>query len=67
MEKVAFITGANKGIGFETAKKLAEKGISIILVCRNLEEGKILALIILLKSKVCLNINIIIFINLLFL
>ena len=25
MEKVAFISGANRGIGFETAKKLAEK------------------------------------------
>ena len=40
MGKVAFITGANKGIGFETAKKLAEKGISVILGCRNLEKGK---------------------------
>ena len=32
MEKVAFISGANRGIGFETAKKLAEKGIKVILV-----------------------------------
>ena len=31
MEKVAFISGANRGIGFETAKKLAEKGIKVIL------------------------------------
>lgn len=40
MEKVAFITGANKGIGFETAKKLAEKNIKVILGCRDLEKGK---------------------------
>ena len=39
MDKVAFITGANKGIGFETAKKLAEKGISVVLGCRDLEKG----------------------------
>lgn len=40
MTKVAFITGANKGIGFETAKKLAEKNIKVILGCRDLEKGK---------------------------
>lgn len=40
MKKIAFITGANKGIGFETAKKLAEKNIIVILGCRDLEKGK---------------------------
>ena len=40
MEKLALITGANKGIGFETAKRLAEKNIKIILGCRDLEKGK---------------------------
>ncbi len=40
MEKVAFITGANRGIGFETAKKLGEKGIKVILGSRDLNKGK---------------------------
>ncbi len=40
MEKVAFISGANRGIGFETAKKLAEKGIKVILGSRDLNKGK---------------------------
>ncbi len=38
--KVAFITGANRGIGFETAKKLGELGIAVILGARDLEKGK---------------------------
>ena len=29
MEKVAFKSGANRGISFETSKKLAEKGIKV--------------------------------------
>ena len=40
MEKVAFISGANRGIGFETAKQLAEKGIKVILGSRDLNKGK---------------------------
>ena len=40
MEKVAFITGANRGIGFETSKKLAESGIKVILGSRDLNKGK---------------------------
>jgi len=30
-KKVAFITGANRGIKFETARVLGEKGITVIL------------------------------------
>ena len=37
--KVAFITGANRGIGFETARELAEKGIHVVIGARNPEEG----------------------------
>jgi len=40
MEKVAFITGANRGIGFETSKKLAESGIKVILGSRDLNKGE---------------------------
>ena len=40
MDKVAFITGANRGIGFETSKKLAEIGIKVILGSRDLAKGK---------------------------
>ena len=40
MEKVAFITGANRGIGFETAKKIAESGIKVILGSRDLNKGE---------------------------
>ena len=40
MEKVAFITGANRGIGFETAKRLAESGIKVILGSRDLNKGE---------------------------
>lgn len=38
--KSALITGANKGIGFETAKILAQKGFFVYLGSRNLENGQ---------------------------
>ena len=37
--KIAIVTGANKGIGFEIARKLATNGIKTILACRNPELG----------------------------
>ncbi|KLT67194.1 SDR family NAD(P)-dependent oxidoreductase [Pedobacter sp. BMA] len=38
--KTALITGANKGIGFETAKILAQNGYFVYLGCRTLENGR---------------------------
>lgn len=37
--KSALITGANKGIGFETAKQLLQKGFYVYIGSRNLENG----------------------------
>lgn len=38
--KVAIITGANTGLGFETALALAAKGAHIVMAVRNLERGQ---------------------------
>lgn len=35
-QKVALITGANRGIGFETAKQLGKKGITVVIAARQL-------------------------------
>jgi NAD(P)-dependent dehydrogenase (short-subunit alcohol dehydrogenase family) len=37
--KVTIVTGANSGIGFETAKELARKGAQTILACRNMKKA----------------------------
>lgn len=34
-EHVALITGANKGIGFETARQLGTQGITVLVGSRN--------------------------------
>jgi NAD(P)-dependent dehydrogenase (short-subunit alcohol dehydrogenase family) len=38
--KVAFITGANRGIGLETARGLAARGIAVVLGCRDEAKGR---------------------------
>lgn len=37
--KTAVVTGANSGIGYETARALARKGATVILACRDKDKG----------------------------
>ncbi|HEY2040286.1 MAG TPA: SDR family oxidoreductase [Edaphobacter sp.] len=39
-KKVALISGANKGIGLETARQLGKKGITVLLGARDLAKGQ---------------------------
>jgi NAD(P)-dependent dehydrogenase (short-subunit alcohol dehydrogenase family) len=39
-KRIALITGANKGLGFEMAKQLGEKGVTVIVAARDLQKGE---------------------------
>ena len=55
--KTAFVTGANKGIGFETAKQLLQNGFYVYLGSRNLENG--IKAVQKLKAKNLMNLEVI--------
>ncbi|MCC6807078.1 MAG: SDR family oxidoreductase [Deltaproteobacteria bacterium] len=38
--KVCLITGANRGIGFETARAVAQKGATVVMLCRSKGKGE---------------------------
>ena len=38
--KIAIVTGANSGIGYEAARALASKGAQVVMACRNLSKGE---------------------------
>src|SRR5512134_595124 len=38
--KVVIVTGANSGLGLESAKALARKGATVVMAVRNLQKGE---------------------------
>lgn len=39
-QRIAIVTGANSGVGFQTAVGLAREGLKVIMACRNLSKGE---------------------------
>jgi NAD(P)-dependent dehydrogenase (short-subunit alcohol dehydrogenase family) len=42
-KRVALVTGANRGLGFETCRQLAQLGLTVILSARDFTKGEIAA------------------------
>ena len=38
--KIAIITGANSGIGYEAARALSSKNAEVIMACRSMDKGE---------------------------
>ena len=49
--RIAVVTGANTGLGFETAKALAARGARVVLAVRNLDKGKAAASALMLRPR----------------
>ncbi|MEO9228314.1 MAG: SDR family NAD(P)-dependent oxidoreductase, partial [Devosia sp.] len=39
-QRIALVTGANQGVGFQVAKELAASGVTVLLGSRNLAKGE---------------------------
>src|SRR6202453_4382408 len=39
-KRIALVTGANQGVGFQVAKELVAKGLAVLVGSRNLERGE---------------------------
>jgi NAD(P)-dependent dehydrogenase (short-subunit alcohol dehydrogenase family) len=39
-ERVALVTGANQGVGFQVAKELVAKGVTVLVGSRNFERSE---------------------------
>ena len=42
-DELAVITGANGGLGLQTALALARRGMSVVLACRSMEKGRMVS------------------------
>src|ERR1035438_2884830 len=40
-QKIAFITGGNRGLGFQTALQLKDPGIKVVIGSRDLKQGEL--------------------------
>ena len=65
--KVAVVTGGNTGIGYETAKALAEMGAHTFIACRSQERAAAVSPIACTDSNYCrLGSNLKLIVNLIF-
>src|SRR5919107_858630 len=48
--KIALVTGANRGLGVETCRQLAQLGLTVIMSARDLTKGQIAAKLLLDKG-----------------